>query len=227
MVDLDDMRLANRQFYARDALDVAPALLGGVLQRVTDEGTIAMRITEVEAYAGERDPGAHSYRGRTNRNKTMFGPPGHLYCYFTYGMHHAINVVVGQLDQPYACLIRAGDVIEGAQLARNRREQKPRKTALADYELARGPGCVALTFGADLTNDGDDLCSGQWRLFVARDGIVVPHLVGPRVGVSGPGGEVEHFPWRYWLANTPSVSTYKPGRSPRPALNDGHPDLVR
>jgi DNA-3-methyladenine glycosylase len=82
-------------------LDVAPELLGCVLQRTTAAGTVSIRITEVEAYAGERDAGAHAYRGKTNRNKTMFGPAGHIYCYFTYGMHHAIGLVTAQPDQPY------------------------------------------------------------------------------------------------------------------------------
>lgn len=211
--DFDGLCLANRGFFARDVLEVAPALLGCVLQRNDDEATVAIRITEVEAYAGERDPGAHSYRGMTKRNKTLFGPPGHLYCYFTYGMHHAINVVVGQLGQPHACLIRAGEVIEGAEVARKRREQKPRKVPLLEHGLARGPGCVAQSFGVNLTNDGDDLFAGQWRFFVPRDGAVLPHEVGPRVGVSGPGGDAAAFSWRYWLANTSSVSTYKPGRA--------------
>ena len=204
---------ANRAFFSRDVLEVAPALLGCVLQRSDGEATIAIRITEVEAYAGEDDPGAHSYRGKTNRNKTLFGPPGHLYCYFTYGLHHAINVVVGQLGQPYGCLIRAGEVIEGADVARRRREQKPRKVPLPEHGLARGPGCVAQSFGVDLTNDGDDLFAGEWRFFVPRGGVVVPHEVGPRVGVSGPGGDPSTYPWRYWLAGASSVSTYKPGRT--------------
>ena len=211
--DFDGLNLARRSFFARDVLEVAPALLGCVLQRTEAEATISIRITEVEAYAGERDPGAHSFRGMTNRNKTLFGPSGHLYCYFTYGLHYAINVVVGQLGEPYGCLIRAGDVIEGAEVARKRREQKPRKVALLEYGLARGPGCVAQSFGVDLTNDGDDLFAGQWRLFVPRDGAVLRHEVGPRVGVSGPGGDSSAFSWRYWLANSSSVSTYKPGRA--------------
>jgi DNA-3-methyladenine glycosylase len=207
------MRRANRAFFSRDVLEVAPALLGCVLQRTDAQATIALRITEVEAYAGERDPGAHSYRGKTNRNKTLFGPPGHLYCYFTYGLHHAINVVVGQLGQPYGCLIRAGEVIEGADVARRRREQKPRKVPLPEHGLARGPGCVAQSFGVDLTNDGDALFAGEWRFFVPRGDVVVPHEVGPRVGVSGPGGDPSTYPWRYWLAGASSVSTYKPGRT--------------
>ena len=213
MNDFYGLCRTSRGFFAHDVLEVAPALLGCVLQRTDVEATISLRITEVEAYAGERDPGAHSFRRMTNRNKTLFGPPGHLYCYFTYGLHHAINIVVGQLGQPYGCLIRAGDVIEGAETARRRREQKPRKVPLLDHGLARGPGCVAQSFGVNLTNDGDDLFSSQWRFFVPRDGVVLPHEVGPRVGVSGPGGDPEAFSWRYWLANASSVSTYKPGHA--------------
>jgi len=211
--DFGGLRPASRSFFARDVLEVAPELLGCVLQRTDGEGTVAIRITEVEAYAGERDPGAHAYRGKTNRNKTMFGAPGHIYCYFTYGMHHALNLVAGQAGEPYGCLIRAGDVITGSELARARREMKPRKVPLPDRGLARGPGCVAQSFGANLTNDGDDLFGRQWRFFAPDDGAVLPHASGPRVGVSGPGGDATSFPWRYWLTGAPSVSTYKPGRT--------------
>lgn len=212
MSDFGGLRPASRSFFARDVLEVAPAILGCVLQRTDGEGTIAIRITEVEAYAGERDPGAHAYRGKTNRNQTMFGPPGHIYCYFTYGMHHAVNLVAGQAGQPYGCLIRAGDVVAGTHLARIRREGKPRNVPLLDSGLARGPGCVAQSFGVNLTNDGDDLFDGQWQFFIPGDGTVLPHACGPRVGVSGPGGDGTAFPWRYWLADASSVSTYKPGR---------------
>lgn len=204
--------MVTRDFFARDVLELAPALLGGVLRRTDGEAAVSIRITEVEAYAGERDPGAHSYRGKTKRNATLFGPPGHLYCYFTYGLHHAINVVAGQPGQPYGCLIRAGDVIEGADVARIRREHRPRRARLPEHGLARGPGCVAQCFAANLTNDGDDLLEGQWRFFAPCDGAVLAHEVGPRVGVSGPGGDSTAFPWRYWLANSPSVSAFRPGR---------------
>ncbi|TFB76449.1 DNA-3-methyladenine glycosylase [Cryobacterium glaciale] len=209
---LEGFHLADRGFFAREVLDLAPEVLGCILQRTDDDGTVSIRITEVEAYAGERDPGAHSYRGMTNRNKTMFGPAGHLYCYFTYGMHHALNLVAGRPGQPYGCLIRAGDVLEGADIARGRRESRPRKVPLLDRSLARGPGCVAQCFRASLANDGDDLFGGQWQFFVPDDGVVVPYLTGPRVGVSGPGGSATNFPWRFWTADASSVSAYKPGR---------------
>ena len=210
---LNGFHLSNRGFFAREVLDVAPEILGCLLQRTDDDGTVTIRVTEVEAYAGERDPGAHTYRGKTNRNKTMFGPAGHLYCYFNYGMHHALNLVVGQPGQPYGCLIRAGDVIAGTDIARSRRESRPRKVPLLDGSLARGPGCVAQSFGATLANDGDDLFGGQWKFYIPDDGVVLPHRTGPRVGVSGPGGSATSFPWRYWLADASSVSAYKPGRA--------------
>lgn len=213
--DGEGLRLATRSFFTRDVLDVAPALLGCVLQRRDPDAAVSLLITEVEAYAGERDPGAHSYRGKTQRNQTLFGPPGHLYCYFTYGMHHALNVVVGPVDQPYACLIRAGDIVGGIDAARQRRLRKPRHSLVPDYALARGPGCVAQCFDATLSNDGDDLLSGEWRLFIPKSGAVLAHLKGPRVGVSGPGGDAQSFPWRFWLADRRSVSTYRPGRASR------------
>lgn len=212
MEDFGGLALASRRFFARDAVVVAPSLLGCVLRRTGADATMSMRITEVEAYAGDRDPGSHAYRGATKRNRSMFGPPGHLYCYFTYGLHHAMNITFGESGEPGACLIRAGDIIDGVDEARRRRERRPRKAPLTEPGLARGPGCVAQCFGVDLRNDGDDLLSGQWRFFVPRDDAVLPHEVGPRVGVSGPGGDACRFAWRFWLANAPSVSAYKPGR---------------
>lgn len=208
-LDLDDAEL---DFFQRDVLDVAPALLTAVLRRRVAGGAVSLRITEVEAYRGQSDPGSHAFRGKTKRNQTMFGPPGHLYCYFTYGLHHAINIVVGDTDEPQACLIRAGDIVEGAQLARQRREVTGRRRPLPDHELARGPGCVAQCFDANRANDGDDLWTGQWRLLVPRVGVVAPYLTGPRVGVSGPGGDAAKFPWRYWREQSASVSRYHRGR---------------
>jgi DNA-3-methyladenine glycosylase len=125
MIVLPGFVPATRDFFARDSLTVGPALLGTVLARTDADGTVAIRLTEVEAYGGERDPGAHAFRGRTARTASMFGEAGHVYCYFTYGMHHAVNLVTGQVGQPYGCLVRAGEVVLGADLARARREAKP------------------------------------------------------------------------------------------------------
>lgn len=213
MNSFEGFRTTNREFFARDVLEVAPALLGCILQYCDTEGTVAIQITEVEAYGGTCDPGSHSFRGKTHRNKSMFGPSGHVYCYFTYGLHHALNLVVGPTNEPHACLIRAGDVVLGATLARQRRERVPRKHPLHDSGLARGPGCVAQCFGANLTNDGDDLFGGAWQLLVPEKAGVVAHVSGPRVGVSGPGGNAATFAWRFWIDNHPSVSAYKAARA--------------
>ncbi len=131
------------ELLAGPVLDVAPRLLGAVLRH----GEVAVRITEVEAYDGPNDPGSHAYRGRTDRNAVMFGPPGHLYVYFTYGMHHCCNVVTGEAGTASAVLLRAGEVVDGIERARERR---PRST---DRDLARGPArlCRALA----LTRDQD------------------------------------------------------------------------
>jgi DNA-3-methyladenine glycosylase len=169
-------------------------MLGATLAHRTAEGRVAIRITEVEAYRGADDPGAHSFRGRTARNATMFGEAGHLYAYFTYGMHHAINVVAGDREG-FGILVRAGAIVEGEPLARRRREARPRRSPVV--ELARGPGHVAQALGATLAVDG------------ALPTHPLPHRTGPRVGVSGEGGDGARFPWRCWLPDEPSVSAYR------------------
>src|SRR5437870_13865545 len=121
----------DRSFFDRAVLDIAPDLLGRILVRDTDEGPIELRLTEVEAYAGPDDPGSHAYRGRTDRNATMFGPPGHLYVYFTYGVHYCANAVAGPEGTPSGLLLRAGEVVEGVDLAIARRG--------TTRDLARGP----------------------------------------------------------------------------------------
>jgi DNA-3-methyladenine glycosylase len=204
-----------RDFFSREVLEVAPDLLGGLLERTTVDGTIGMVVTEVEAYAGERDPGSHSYRGKTARNATMFGPPGHVYVFFTYGMHHAINLVAGEPDRPYGCLIRAGRIVEGEELARRRRAAGRRLSALADRDLARGPGNVAQAFGATLADDGADLFDGSWRFLIPDAPLTLPIATGPRVGVSGPAGDGAAFPWRFWIAGDPTVSAYRPAKPRR------------
>lgn len=174
-----------------------------------------MRITEVEAYGGERDPASHSYRGRTARNAIMFGPPGRLYAYFTYGMHHAANVVCGPDGTASGVLIRSGEVVAGAELARSRRGER-----VSDRDLARGPGRLAQALAITLADGGADLfgdldgadavgdLDGAFRLVL--DAWPVPVVaVGPRVGVSAAAD----VPWRFWIAGDRFVSAYK--RSPR------------
>ena len=175
-------------------LDVAPRLLGSVLRH--DE--VAVRLTEVEAYDGPNDPGSHSFNGRTARNAVMFGPPGHLYVYFTYGMHHCCNVVVGPEGTASAVLLRAGEVVDGLEVARGRRGS-------SDRDLARGPARLCQALGIDLGHDGADLTTGTLTLTPA--GTPASHVAtGPRVGLR----KAAERPWRFWIEGDPTVSTYRP-----------------
>jgi DNA-3-methyladenine glycosylase len=192
-------------------LDVAPRLLGAVVEHRSASGPVAVRLTEVEAYAGRHDPGSHACNGRTPRTAVMFGPAGHLYVYFTYGMHWCVNVVCGPSGTASAVLLRAGEVVRGADLARSRRP-----ASKADRDLARGPARLAAALGIDGALDGAALAARgrpaavRLRLGAGPDGTGVS--TGPRVGVSGPGGDGARYPWRFWLTDDPTVSSYRPGR---------------
>ncbi|MCA1713055.1 MAG: DNA-3-methyladenine glycosylase [Actinobacteria bacterium] len=177
--------------------DVAPTLLGAVLRA----GGVAVRLTEVEAYAGESDPGSHAFRGRTPRTEVMFGPPAHAYIYFTYGMHWCINVVTGPDGTASAVLLRAGEVVDGLDLARERRP------GVRDRELCRGPARLTKTLAIDGSYGGVDLLdpSSPVTLTAGRTSATV--RTGPRVGVGGAGAGT---PWRFWLEGEPTVSVYRP-----------------
>jgi DNA-3-methyladenine glycosylase len=191
-------------FFARDAVVVAPALLGAILSRDSEEGRVAVRLTEVEAYRGVgEDPGSHSFRGKRARNATMFGPPAHLYAYFTYGMHTCANIVCGPEGTSAGVLLRAGEVVEGADLARSRRG-----AAVRDRDLARGPARLAVALGIPLSDDGAALDAPPYRLVLPDEPLALP-AAGPRVGLSGPGGSGELFPWRFWVPGDPTVSPYR------------------
>ena len=185
-----------RDLLAEPVLDVAPRLLNAVVRH----GEVAVRLTEVEAYDGAGDPGSHAFRGRTRRNATMFGPPGHLYCYFTYGMHVCSNVVCGPEGTSSAVLLRAGEVVEGIAEARSRR---PRST---DRDLARGPARLCNALGIGLELDGNDLALGPVTLELGEPATHV--RTGPRVGLRG----APERPWRFWIAGEPSVSVYRPAK---------------
>jgi DNA-3-methyladenine glycosylase len=176
------------------SLEVAPRLLGAVLRH----GEVAVRLTEVEAYAGPDDPGSHAFRGQTRRNAVMFGPRGHLYCYFTYGMHVCANVVVGAAGDPGAVLVRAGEVVSGVELARSRRP------GASDRDLARGPARLCRALGIGLEHDGVDLGTGAVRLDAGEP--VTAVSTGPRVGLRAAPDR----PWRFWVTGDPTVSVYRP-----------------
>ncbi|MFD9007444.1 DNA-3-methyladenine glycosylase [Streptomyces sp. NPDC059582] len=204
MIATPDRTPLPRDFFDRPVLEVAPDLLGRVLVRTTPDGPIALRLTEVEAYDGPNDPGSHAYRGRTPRNEVMFGPPGHVYVYFTYGMWFCMNFVCGPVGRPSGVLLRGGEIVEGAELARRRR-----LSARYDKELAKGPARLATALGVDRALDGTDACAPQGSPLTVYTGIPVPPdqvRNGPRTGVSGDGGV---HPWRFWVANDPTVSPYR------------------
>lgn len=196
---------AELDFLTGPVLDVAPRLLGAVLRH----GPVAVRITEVEAYDGANDPGSHAFRGPTTRNEVMFGPSGHLYVYFTYGMHHCCNVVCGSEGTASAVLLRAGEVVEGVGTARARRP------GASDRDLARGPARLCRSLGIDLALNGADLSTGQVRLVPDTPGQRGMVQTGPRVGLRRAADR----PWRFWIAGERSVSTYRPAaqrdRKPR------------
>jgi DNA-3-methyladenine glycosylase len=202
-------RLLTPEFFARPVLEVAPDLLGAKVRHVGPAGPVAVRLTEVEAYAGEQDPGSHAFRGRTPRTAVMFGPPGRVYVYFTYGMHWCMNLVCGPDGEASAVLLRAGEVVEGADLATARRT-----TARSPRELARGPARLTVALGVDGSHDGADATdpASCLTLHAGRPprGAVV--RTGPRVGVAGDGAG---HPWRFWLADEASVSAYRPAVSRR------------
>ena len=137
---------------------MAPRLLGCVLEHQTAEGLVAVELTEVEAYEGSVDPASHSYRGRTARNAVMFGPPGHAYVYFTYGMHFCANLTCGPEGTATAVLLRAGRIIEGAPLAAARRLAGRPAARVPDRDLARGPGRLGQALGIDRAQNGVDAC---------------------------------------------------------------------
>lgn len=180
----------SRAFYARDVLVVARDLLGRVLVSDFGDGRVSGRIIEVEAYGGERDPASHARPGRTARNASMYGPPGHAYIYFTYGMHHCANVVVEAEGRPSAVLIRALEPRTGLlRMARRRGTADPRR-------LVNGPGNVAEALALDRAHDGVDLTRG--RLWISS---VRPLVTGERVAASRRIG-IRHAverPWRFTL----------------------------
>ena len=201
-----DARLP-RAFFARPSVEVAPSLLG----RHLSFGGVTLRLTELEAYAGGLDPGSHAFRGPTPRTEPMFGPPGFTYVYFTYGHHWCVNLVVGEVGSASAVLVRGGEVLEGHDLVRARRG------AVRERDWARGPGRLGQALAMGREHTGRDFCrpaiGDPIDLVVSEGEPVAPAdvAVGPRVGVSGPGGDGTAYPWRFWVAGDPHVSPYRPG----------------
>ncbi len=229
--------LLPRETFARGAVEVAPALLGCVLEHDTPEGLVAVTLTEVEAYHGQADPASHAYRGQTPRNAVMFGPPGHAYVYFTYGMHFCVNLVCLPEGTASAVLLRAGRVIEGEDLARKRRTAP----GPAGRDLARGPARLCQALGIAREQNGADVCAPASPLRLRWPAPAEAAPPGPRAGGAGTGagagpagagaagpGPVRlagaaisagprvgvsaagDRPWRFWITDDPTVSAYRP-----------------
>jgi DNA-3-methyladenine glycosylase len=224
--------LLLRETFAGSAVEVAPALLGCVIEHETPEGLVAVALTEVEAYHGHADPASHAYRGRTKRNAVMFGPPGYAYVYFTYGMHFCVNLVCMPEGTASAVLLRAGRVVEGADLATARRKAPGPQ----GRDLARGPARLCQALGIAREQNGADVCNPGSPLRVRWPDLAEPGLPGvpatgtgaadgavaagpgpaqlagaaissgPRVGVRAAGER----PWRFWITGDPTVSVYRP-----------------
>ncbi|GAA2078413.1 DNA-3-methyladenine glycosylase [Microbacterium hatanonis] len=206
--------------------DVAPRLLGGVLETVIAGERVAVRLTEVEAYHGlgtgpVPDPGSHARMGQTPRNATMWGEPGHLYVYLSHGIHSCVNVVCGAEGVAGGILLRAGEIVEGADAATRRRLAR-RGVVRSPRELASGPGRLGDAVGLKHPiHDGIDAIepterAGAVASLRVREQPLATVVSGPRVGVAGIAG-TEAFPWRFWIAGDPTVSAFRWGRGARDA----------
>lgn len=186
----------SRDFYRRDPREVAPQLLNKLL--VGADGRVG-RIVETEAYCGPLDAAAHSYRGQTARNATMFGPPGHLYVYFTYGMHWCCNPVCGEPGEGVAVLLRALEPVAGVTLM-----HAARPAARRERDLCSGPARLCQAFGIAGAQDGIDLVSGRGGFGIVDDGMSPPlsPVIAPRIGIRHAAEE----PWRWYVAGNPHVS---------------------
>lgn len=192
-----------RTFFDRPVLDLAPLLLGCEL---VGRG-VRLRISEVEAYVGAEDPGSHAYRGRTRRNATMFGPPGHLYVYRHMGLHVCMNVVADAEGIGTGCLIRAGQIVEGLDVARARRSAHG--VTRTDADLARGPARATVACGVTWADDGTDLCDPATGLRVEPRSPAFPAPVvatGPRIGLRDEASDPARFAWRFRILGDPTVS---------------------
>lgn len=218
------LRAATRTDLAALPLEVAPTLLGGHLDVEVGGERVIARITEVEAYHGAGtgdipDPGSHARSGRSARNATMWREPGHLYVYLSHGIHACVNIVCAPEGVAGGVLLRAGEIIDGIDVATARRSRSGR--APAGRDLARGPGRLGQALGLTSTaHDGIDAITGVPQAgaiatLMLREAPVTLVARGPRVGVAGVAG-TDAFPWRFWIPGDPTVSAFRWGRGAGP-----------
>jgi DNA-3-methyladenine glycosylase len=198
----------TRSFFLQPTLAVARQLLGKVLVHDTPEGRVAGRIVEVEAYRGPRDRAAHTWRGhRSPRNEAMYGPPGHAYVYFIYGMHHCLNVVTQPRGVPEAVLLRALEPLEGIELMRVRR----RFADAPASRLCRGPGALCQALGVTRAQNAADLLRGRLRVLEAPPVAAKQVVRTPRIGVDYAGRDALRR-WRFVVRDSPALSGPRAGR---------------
>lgn len=203
-MDPGHLRALTTEECAGDPRRVAPGLIGAILCASSPRGLIAGVIVEVEAYLGSLDPASHAYRGRTPRNQVMFGRPGLLYVYFTYGMHYCANVVSGVEGDAGAILIRALRPVAGLEIMASRRP-----AARRERDLTSGPAKVCQALGIGPSHNGADLLTGDRGVWLARDpGASPPALSkGSRIGISS----ARDHQWRWWDQDDPNVSAGRVG----------------
>lgn len=220
VTDPGDLRPATREDLAALPVEVAPTLLGAHLAVTTRGHTVVARITEVEAYHGAGtgdvpDPGSHARSGRTARNATMWGEPGHLYVYLSHGIHSCVNVVCAPAGVAGGILLRAAEIVEGEEVAAGRRFSA--RGSGPSRDLARGPGRLGQSLGLRHSeHDGIDAVGGAVHAGAVARLRVREHpldnvATGPRVGVAGVAG-TDAYPWRFWIPEDPTVSAFRWGR---------------
>lgn len=204
-------RPLGRKFFEQTPVDLAQELLGCVLVSSLADGDVKLRITEVEAYGDVgQDPGSHAFRGKTDRNSSMFLSGGHVYVYRSYGIHWCMNIVAGRKQQSGGVLLRGGEVIEGIELAMQRRNADG--VCRTERDLARGPGRLGSALGITHDLNGVDLIDRTPLALYKPSG-----LGGQPVGLeiksstrTGVAGEGRHAEWRFYLVGEPTVSAHKP-----------------
>lgn len=204
-------KAVDRSRLALSSLELAPRLLGAVIASDVGGETVRIRLTEVEAYAGSDDPASHAFRGPTPRTAVMFEEAGHLYCYFTYGMHWCANIVCGVEGSAAAVLLRAGQVVDGLAVA-----QRRRPASRQERDLARGPARLATCLALGRDQNGVDLCdpTATVRLESLPE-VMGAFATGPRVGISA----ATERPWRFWTPGELSVSPFR-STAARPTAPD-------
>ena len=192
----------SKKFYRRDLLDVAKDLLGKILVKVDGNKILSGKIVEVEAYHGDFDKAAHSYKGITDRTKIMFEAGGYLYVYFTYGAHHCCNVVTGKNGQGTAVLIRAVEPLSGINYMIKNRFGRKLKNNKEIFNLTSGPGKTCKAFGIDRKHTGTDLTGN--KIFILNVKKIKSEMIGisKRIGIT----KSVELPWRFYIKNNPFLS---------------------